>query len=202
MDKIDMQNKFFVCYAKADEKLANSIVDEISKYLEIDYTLWSYAKVDDVDAYFEANIAPVIDNCDFVLFFISGSVDQDEMVKKVYRYCNNLNKSMVPVKVDPFKPKLREMAFRSRVYDYDEKDDKEDLMEQMHSWLGLTKVYEWSPVKFCSGCGKMIRTNAPFCRWCGKQFLASAEKYCPQCGNHLKPTAAFCPRCGTQIGAK
>ncbi len=197
MEKIDIQNKFFVCYAKSDEKLANSVVNEISKYLEVSYSLWSYAGVTDVEAYFENTIEPIIDNADFVLLILSDSVEQDEMVMKVYRYCNNLNKSIVPVKVDPMKLKFRDLAFRSRVFDYDEKDDKEDLLEQMHSWLGLTKVYEWSPLKFCSNCGNKIRSNASFCMWCGKQFLASAEKFCPKCGNHLKPSAAFCSRCGT-----
>ena len=202
MGKIDIQNKFFVCYAKSDEKLARNVVDEISKYLEINYSLWSYAAVTNVDSYFETNVEPIIDNCDFVLLLVSSSVEQDDMALKVYRYCHDLNKSLVPVKVDSSKFRLRQMAFRSRIYDYEEAEDKEDLLEQMHSWLGLTKVYEWSPLKFCSNCGNKIRSNASFCMWCGKQFLASAEKYCPKCGNHLKPTAAFCSRCGTPISAR
>lgn len=168
MEKIDIQNKFLVCYAKLDEKLANAVVNEISKYLEVSYSLWSYAVVTDVDAYFEAIVVPIIDNADFVLLFLSGSVEQDEMVMKVYRYCNNLNKSIVPVKVDSRKLKFRDFAFRSRVFDYDKKEDKEDLLEQMHSWLGLVKIYPWSTVKFCSRCGKKVKTEALFCKWCGK----------------------------------
>lgn len=199
MNQETIQSCFFVCYAKADEKLANAVVNEISKYLEINYSLWSYAAVTDVDAYFENTVKPIIDNADFVLLLLSGSVEQDEMVMKVYRYCNNLNKSIVPVKVVPMKLKYRDLAFRSRVFDYDDKDGKEDLLEQMHSWLGLTKVYEWSPLKFCSSCGNKIRSNASFCMWCGKQFLVSGEKCCPKCGNPLKLTAAFCSRCGTPV---
>lgn len=199
MDKTDVQNKFFVCYAKEDEKLASRIIDEISKYLEVSYSLWSYAGIADMESYFESNIEPIIDNCDFVLLVLSNASEQDPLVMRVYKYCNSLNKSLVPVKSDPFKLKLRDLAFRSRIYDYEEKDDKEDLLEQMHSWLGLTKVYEWSPLKFCSNCGNKIRSNASFCMWCGKQYLVGAERFCPQCGNHLKQTASFCNRCGARV---
>lgn len=199
MEKTDVQNKFFVCYAKADEKLATDVVDEISKYLEINYSLWSYAGVDDVESYFESTVAPILDNVDFVLFLVNSTVEQDEMVKMVFKYCNNLNKSMVPLKVAPDRLRFKILAFRSKYYDYFEKDDKESLLEQMHSWLGLTKVYEWSPLKFCSNCGNKIRSNASFCMWCGKQYLASAEKFCPKCGNHLKPTSVFCNRCGSPV---
>lgn len=199
MEKISVQNKFFVCYAKAYENLATNIIGEISENLGINYSLWSYAEVDDVDSYFEYTVAPILDIAEFVLFIVNNSVEQDEMVMKVYKYCNNLNKSMVPVRVEPKRLKLNNMAFRSRIYNYLEKDDAESLMEQMHSWLGLMKVYEWSPLKFCSGCGKKIRTNASFCMWCGKQFSASAEKFCPKCGNHLKPMSVFCNRCGSPV---
>lgn len=199
MERIDIQNKFFVCYAKSDEVLAQKVMDEISKYLEISYTLWSYAAVHDVDSFFETNVVPIIDNVDFVLLLASNSVEQDDLALKVFRYCFNLNKSLIPVKVDSSRLKFREMTFRSRVFDYNDKDDKEDLLEQMHSWLGLTKVYEWSPLKYCSNCGERIRSNASFCMWCGKRFLASAEKFCPKCGNQLKPDASFCNRCGTRL---
>lgn len=171
MDLTTIQNSFFVCYAKADEPLAHSMFEEINATLETNYVLWSYDMVGDAEIFFEKVAQPAIDKADFVLFILTKSIEKDEMARKVYSYCHNLNKSMIPLKVGKGRLRLRDFVFRTETANFDDRQDKVKFLEQMHSWLGLVKIYPWSSVKFCSKCGKKINTNARFCKWCGKQFI-------------------------------
>ena len=170
MEKVNIQEKFLVCYAKDVESLAMSVFKEINSTLEINYVLWSYGMVGDSDVYFEKVIEPAIDKADFVLFMLSKKVERDELAIKVHTYCHNVNKSLIPLKIEKGRVRLKKFEFRTNVIDFNEMSEKLSFMEQMHSWLGLVKYYPWSDIKFCSRCGKKIKTNAAFCKWCGKSF--------------------------------
>lgn len=170
MNQMAIQNSFFVCYAKADEPLVHTVIEEINGVLETNYVLWSYNLIGDPVTYFEKVAQPAIERADFVLFILTKAIEKDEMAQNVYSYCRNLNKSIIPLKVVRGRLRLRSFVFRTEIADFDDKQDKVKFLEQMHSWLGLVKVYPWSSVKFCSRCGKKIKTNAAFCKWCGKKF--------------------------------
>lgn len=170
MSQTKIQSVCFVCYAKVDEQKAQSVFEEINSTLEINYVLWSYRMVGDVDVYYEQVVAPAIEKADFVLFLLTKEIENDELARRVYSYCHNLNKSMIPLKIDNGRLRLKEFEFRTEVADFYDRQDKVNFLEQMHSWLGLVKIYPWSSVKFCSKCGKKVRTEACFCKWCGKQF--------------------------------
>lgn len=199
MNQETIQSIFYVCYAKEDEPLAKAVMDEINNTLETNYNLWSYGMVGDSVVFFEEVVQPAIDKADFVLFMLTDSIEKDEMARKAYFYCHDLNKSMIPLKVGKGRLRLRSFVFRTEIVDFDDRQGKVNFLEQMHSWLGLTKVYEWSEVKFCSNCGKKINTLSTFCKWCGTHFDEQAQKRCAKCGNPLKPDVLFCNRCGNKI---
>lgn len=170
VEKYGIQRKFFTCYADGAEALAQSVMSEINATLEIDYVLWSHRVIGDKVLYYEQVVEPAIENADFVLFMLSKHMEEDELSNKVQLYCRNINKSVIPVKIDKGRLKLKKFEFRAKVYDFNDRSEKVAFMEQLHSWLGLVKFYPWSEVKFCSRCGKKIKTNAAFCKWCGKKF--------------------------------
>ena len=199
MEKVNVQDKFFVCYASDMEELAKSVIAEINSTLETNYVLWERHTVGDVDVFYEKVVEPAIEQADFVLFMLSKNIEADELANQVQTYCHNINKSIIPLKIEIGKLKLRKFEFRANVIDFNENQEKMAFMEQMHSWLGLTKVYEWSEVKFCSNCGKKINTLSTFCKWCGTHFDEQALKRCAKCGNPLKPDVLFCNRCGNKI---
>lgn len=170
MDKVNVQDKFFVCYASDMEELAKSVMDEINSTLETSYVLWERHVLGDIDVFYEKVVEPAIEQAGFVLFMLSKNIEADELAIRVQTYCHNINKSIIPLKIEKGRLRLKKFDFRANVVDFNERLEKMAFMEQMHSWLGLVKVYPWSSVKFCSRCGKKIKTNAAFCKWCGKKF--------------------------------
>lgn len=199
MDLIEAQNSFYVCYAKDDEQLAVTIIGEIAEDLDIRYGLWQYHLIGDESVYFESVVVPSVEKAGFVLLLLSRSSENDELVIKTQELCHNLNKRLIPVKICNGRLKLKSFSFRTEIVDYCDRPQKLDLLEQMHSWLGFAKVYPWSDVKFCSGCGRKIKTKASFCKWCGKHFVENAERHCPKCGSPLKVEANFCNVCGKKL---
>ena len=101
---------------------------------------------------------------------LSKNIEDDELAIRVQTYCHNINKSIIPLKIEKGRLRLKKFEFRANVVDFNERSEKMAFMEQLHSWLGLVKFYPWSEVEFCSRCGKKIKTNAAFCKWCGKKF--------------------------------
>lgn len=54
--------------------------------------------------------------------------------------------------------------------------------------------------KTCSACGTLNRSNAKFCRECGKKFATEpVEKFCTKCGSKVSEKAKFCGECGTKL---
>lgn len=180
MDLIETQKSFYVSYAKDDELLAVSVIGEIADELDIRYGLWQYHLISDTSLYFDNVVTSAVGNAGFVVLLLSKSSEGDELVRKTQELCRNLNKRLIPLKICNGKLKLRNFSFRTEIIDYNDRTQKLELLEQMHSWLGLAKVYQWSDVKFCSGCGRKIKTKASFCKWCGKHFVEDAERHCPK----------------------
>ena len=52
MEKVNVQDKFFVCYASDMEYLAKSVMDEINSTLETNYVLWDRHTVGDLDIFY------------------------------------------------------------------------------------------------------------------------------------------------------
>lgn len=170
MESVSIQDKFFVCYANDMEDLAKSVVNEINSTLETNYVLWERHVLGDMDIYYEKVVEPAIERASFVLLMLSKNIEADKLACRVYSYCNNINKSLIPLKIERGRMRLKIFEFRISVVDFNEKEEKTAFMEQMHSWLGLVKFYPWSEVKFCSHCGKKVKTGVAFCKWCGKKF--------------------------------
>lgn len=146
---------FFVAYPKNGESETNSIMDMIKKRLNIDYELWSYADVKDEVEYFQEVVEPAIENADFVLAFVNRRSEDDYLLKEAIRFCNNLNKSIVPIKFGSGRVRERNWDFRSKVVDIDDEPQRISLIEQIHGWLGLTKVGD------LYGSNVLIKTDFP-----------------------------------------
>jgi len=58
----------------------------------------------------------------------------------------------------------------------------------------------------CQHCGNKFKSDAKFCRLCGKPRVARAtqleEALCKHCGNKFKDDAKFCRKCGKPRGAQ
>lgn len=64
-------------------------------------------------------------------------------------------------------------------------------------------------MKKCPRCGKLSRSDAKFCKYCGYRFPVQAQsntkgnyvpkKACPHCGYMNRPNAKFCVNCGKSL---
>ena len=136
----DLQSKFFIVYPRDCQQEAMNVVDNINYRLGIDYPLWEYDSVDDTAGYFQEVAQPAIEEAMFVLAFIGKSSEEDYLLKQSVTLCQNLNKSLVPIKIGDGRVKDKNWGFRTRMVDYSEENQCITLIEQMHSWLGLTRV--------------------------------------------------------------
>lgn len=147
--------RFFVAYPKDGEGETNAIINIVKKRLNIDYELWSYADVQDETEYYQEVVEPAIQDADFVLAFVGKQTEEDYLLNESIRLCNNLNKSMVPIKVGSGRIKEKNWGFRTKVVDFCDESQRISLLEQMHGWMGLTKIGD------VYGSKVEILTNSP-----------------------------------------
>lgn len=132
--------RFYVAYPKDGEDETRAIVNNVKRRLNIDYELWSYAGVQDEADYYQQVVEPAIQDAEFVLVFVGKQSGDDYLLNEAIRLCNNLNKSMVPIKIGSGRLKEKNWGFRTKVVDFGDESQRIALIEQLHGWLGLTKV--------------------------------------------------------------
>lgn len=146
---------FFVAYPRDGEGETKAILNIVKKRLNIDYELWSYADVQDETEYYQEVVEPAIQDAEFVLAFVGKQSEDDYLLNESIRLCSNLNKSMVPIKVGSGRIKEKNWGFRTKVVDFYDESQRIGLIEQMHGWLGLTKVGD------VYGSKVVIKANTP-----------------------------------------
>lgn len=136
----DLQSSFFIAYPRNYQKEAMNMVGNINYRLGINYSLWEYDSIEDTAEYFQEVAQPAIEEALFVLAFVGKSSEDDYMLTQCVTLCKNLNKSLVPIKIGEGRVKEKNWGFRTKMVDYSDESQRVGLIEQMHSWLGLTQV--------------------------------------------------------------
>ena len=136
-----MANRFFVIYPKSGFAETDKIIRDITDRLGIDYKLWSYSDVHDEYDYYKKVVEPAIEKVEFVMVFLNKESENEFLVSESVRFCTNLNKSLIPIKLKNSDVKEKDWNFRSKfIYIQDEKQVAE-LEEKMRGWLGLAIEY-------------------------------------------------------------
>ena len=139
-----MNNKsnFFVVYPRLNQSATDKIMHDISFQLGFDYNLWSYAEVQDEEQYYTDVVAPAIEEADFVLIFIGYNSEKnyDYIVAKSASLCRNMNKSVLPVKYGSYEVDEKYWNFRAKMLNIYDEQQKDALIGQMRSWLGMIVV--------------------------------------------------------------
>lgn len=149
------KNHFFVVYPRDGQGETMAIMKIIEKRLNINYDLWSYSDVKDETDYYQEVVEPAVQEADFVLAFVGKQSEEDYLLTETIRLCNNLNKSMVPVKLGSGRIKDKNWGFRTKVVDFYDESQRITLIEQLHGWLGLTKIGD------VYGSNVVINTSVP-----------------------------------------
>ena len=149
------KNQFFVAYPKDGQGETMAIMKIIEKRLNINYDLWSYSDVKDEADYYQEVIEPTVQEADFVLAVVGKQSEEDYLLTETIRLCNNLNKSMIPIKLGSGRIKDKNWNFRTKIVDFTDESQRIALIEQMHGWLGLTKTGD------VYGSSVVINTGVP-----------------------------------------
>lgn len=152
MSFLNVQDRFYVCFSKADNDIVQDIMSLLCEELRIDYTLPSSFLVGN------DSVETIVEKSEFVLFFLSRNTLEDRCVEWVYEFCNNLNKRMIPIKIE----QCDTWIFRSRIYDFYSRSNCDELVQQIRSWLGLEKVVRKGTKSFNVGdvCFNMMPIQA------------------------------------------
>ena len=159
-----MEDRFFVIYPKSRYDETNKIMQDIAERLVIDYQLWWYSDVSDKFQlrswlpdedqlwsytymnneydYYQNVVVPSIEKAEFVLVFLANGSENEYLVSESVRLCNNMNKSMIPIKLKNSDIKEKDWNFRSKILDYYDGEQRIRIIEQMHGWLGLVSKDE------------------------------------------------------------
>lgn len=94
MSFLNVHDRFYVGFSKADNDIVQEIMSLLCEELRIDYTLPSSFLVGNDSS------ENIVEKSEFVLFFLSSNTLKDRCVEWVYELCNNLNKRMIPIKIE------------------------------------------------------------------------------------------------------
>lgn len=152
MSFLNIQDRFYVCFSKADNDIVQEIMSLLCEELRINYTLPSSFLVGN------NSVETIVEKSEFVLFFLSRNTLEDGYVEWVYELCNNLNKRIIPIKIE----QCDTWNFRSRTYDFYGRSICVELVQQIRSWLGLVKVVRKGTKSFSVGdvCFNMMPVQA------------------------------------------
>ena len=118
---MDIQSAFFVIYPRREEKEASKVLKSITDHLLIDYSLWSYASVRKASAdYFQETVVPSVEKAQFVLALLAKGSGQDFLLDETLKFCFNLNKRVIPVKIGEENLKETKWTFRSEILDFNQ----------------------------------------------------------------------------------
>ena len=143
---MNLTEKFFVCYAGCDEKMAREVVKAISHRLHAEYYLWSHNDIEDETDYIDSVVSPSIEKAEFILFLVTKEGSEERLLKEQFTIANNLNKRILPLIIEKNAINLGVLkikspfAFRTGTLSYNDESDRINLITQMFSWLGLPVV--------------------------------------------------------------
>ena len=138
-----MEDRFFVIYPKLGFAETDKIIRDITDRLGIDYQLWSYSDVFDEYDYYKKVVEPAIEKAEFVMVFLTKEPENEFLVSESVRFCSNLNKSLIPIKLknsdvkDDAEFDEKKWNIRSKAVDFSEEIQRIRFFEQLYAWLGL-----------------------------------------------------------------
>ena len=171
-----MEDRFFVIYPKAGYSETEKIIRDITGRLGIDYRLWSYSDVFDEYDYYKKVVEPAIEKAEFVMVFLTKESENEFLVSESVRFCSNLNKSLIPIKLkdsdvkDDAEFDEKKWNIRSKAVDFSDEIQRMGLLEQMYAWLGLVRKGDTygSKVFISTKSGSIISRN--------KEILGTADE--------------------------
>ncbi len=134
----NISDKIFLCYAWENTAEVKQITIELESELGV-----KLASATDFIASnnFEANNETfrAIENADIVILFISSAAKKTAYVKECVVRAQNTNKNILPINIDKslFSSMPSEFKFRTKPYNYNDKEDRTRLLAQLKATLGV-----------------------------------------------------------------
>ena len=134
----NISDKIFLCYAWENTAEVKQIAIEWESELGVKLT----SATDFIASNnFEANEETfrAIENADIVALFISGASKKTAYVKECVIRAQNTNKNILPITIDKglFSSMPSEFRFRTKPYNYNDKEDRTRLLAQLKATLGI-----------------------------------------------------------------
>lgn len=134
---IDVSDKIFLCYAWEDTAEVERVVTALERELDI--------KIAENNEFattkFEANDDTYrsIENSNIIILFITGASKKTDYVKDCIIRAQNTNKNILPIEIGKslFTSMPAEFKFRTKPYNYNDKEARGRLLLQLKATLGV-----------------------------------------------------------------
>jgi len=134
---INVSDKIFLCYAWDDMAEVRRVVTELESELDIKISTTEDFAVNAFEASDETYRS--IENASIVILFITGASKKTAYVKECILRAQNTNKNILPIEIEKskFTSMPSEFKFRTKPYNYNDKDGKAKLLAQLKASLGI-----------------------------------------------------------------
>ena len=134
---INVSDKIFLCYAWDDMAEVRRVVTELESELDIKISTTEDFAVNAFEASDETYRS--IENASIVILFITGASKKTAYVKECILRAQNTNKNILPIEIEKskFSSMPSEFKFRTKPYNYNDKDGKAKLLAQLKASLGI-----------------------------------------------------------------